>query len=265
MAHRVPIKISLDSFEGPLDLLIYLIQNNELDISSISISRITNQYLEYVMMMRNLNFDIASDFLVMAATLIYWKSKTILPNDDENKDESEDDELGFNQEDLVRQLLEHQRFLAAGDKIGMLPRLNEDFFVRPSMKPPVVKVWREMNVTDLGLSYQDILVRKKRSKKILQKETVSVSEKMKHFVDNLEIGRLTELQTLFEDNSRAEQVVTFLASLELSRLKKLKTFQQETYDPIFVELLEKIEKFGLQISSDFDKHTRPDADTGVTA
>src|SRR5436190_8209436 len=81
LAHRVPINIRVDRFEGPLDLLLYLIQSHELDVSKIAISRITDQYLAYVRLMQELDFDIASDFLVMAATLIQWKSKSLLPVD----------------------------------------------------------------------------------------------------------------------------------------------------------------------------------------
>src|SRR3954467_6243741 len=111
MASRLPITVRLESFEGPLDLLLYLIQSHELDISRISISRITDQYLAYVRLMQELCFDTASEFLVMAATLLHWKSKAILPQDPESAEASTQDEDGLmSQEELVRQLLEHQRF-----------------------------------------------------------------------------------------------------------------------------------------------------------
>src|SRR3989338_4171989 len=107
LANRVPITIRLESFEGPLDLLLYLIQSHELDVSKISLTQITDQYLAYVKLMQELNFDIASEFLVMAATLIYWKSKALLPQEDKGESAgltTEDGEL--TQEDLIRQLLE---------------------------------------------------------------------------------------------------------------------------------------------------------------
>src|ERR1700733_13340889 len=123
MAHRVPITVHLESFEGPLDLLLYLIQQHELDISKVSISKITDQYLAYVRLMQELNFDAASEFLVMAATLLHWKSRALLPQEEKT------DALGlagedgiFSQEDLVRQLLEHQRFLEAGETLAHLPQ-----------------------------------------------------------------------------------------------------------------------------------------------
>src|SRR5438270_13065729 len=101
MAHRLPITIRLESFEGPLDLLLYLIQSHEMDISRISISHITDQYLSYVRLMQELNFDIASEFLVMAATLILWKSKSLLPRDDEAVEGQNADDGELTQEDLI--------------------------------------------------------------------------------------------------------------------------------------------------------------------
>src|SRR3954467_807035 len=118
MASRLPITVRLESFEGPLDLLLYLIQSHELDISKISISKITDQYLAYVRLMQELNFDAASEFLVMAATLLHWKSRALLPQDLKTDATGNLLEEGaFSQEDLVRQLLEHQRFLAAGENL----------------------------------------------------------------------------------------------------------------------------------------------------
>src|SRR5271163_3913462 len=93
LAHRLPITIRLESFEGPLDLLLYLIQSHELDISKISISKITDQYLAYVRLMQELNFDTASEFLVMAATLLHWKSKAILPQEEAAQAAAEDEGL----------------------------------------------------------------------------------------------------------------------------------------------------------------------------
>src|SRR3954468_4395967 len=108
MAHRVPITVRLESFEGPLDLLLYLIQSHELDISKVSIGRITDQYLAYVQLIQELNFDAASEFLVMAATLLHWKSKALLPQEEKatGSGNSSDDDI-MTQEDLIRQLLEH--------------------------------------------------------------------------------------------------------------------------------------------------------------
>src|SRR6185437_7664843 len=187
MANRVPITVRLESFEGPLDLLLYLIQSHELDISKISLQTVTDQYLAYVRLMQELNFDVASEFLVMAATLILWKSKALLPREDGDSQTSSTEDEVMSQEELIRQLLEHQRFLAAGQDLAGRPRLHEDVFTRPNRRPPIEKIWKEMQVTQLALSYQDNLVRARRRKQVLRKETVSLTEKIDQFAEKLRI------------------------------------------------------------------------------
>lgn len=257
---RVPITIRLDCFEGPLDLLLYLIQSHELDISKVSLSKITDQYLSTIRFMQGLSFDMASEFLVMAATLLYWKSKAILPKDGDdaqgNTNNAEDDVL--TPEDLVRQLLEHRRFLAAGDDLGQFARLGEDVFARPNGRPAVERVWREMSVSDLVLSYQDTVVRSRRQRRVLRKETVSISQKIFEFADKLELGKITPLDDLISGNrERPEVVVAFLASLELSRLKKLRLHQQLVYHPIYLELITSLKGFDMQIATGFDAAVPP--------
>ncbi|MCM2279583.1 MAG: segregation/condensation protein A [Oligoflexia bacterium] len=256
MAQRVPITVRLESFEGPLDLLLYLIQSHELDISKVSISKITDQYLAYVRLMQELNFDTASEFLVMAATLLHWKSKALLPQE-QKADAAAAAEEEFTQEDLIRQLLEHQRFLAAGQDLAQLPRLGEDVFTRNNRKPPIEKVWKEMSLTDLTLTYQDMLVRARKRTTVLRKETVSLTDKILEFRHRLEVGKLVEMRNVIAIlGSKPETVVTFLASLELSRLKKMRLHQEGTYQPIFLELLEQLTDFNMQLASGFDN---PDA------
>ena|SRR5579859_6390290 len=102
MAHRAPITVRLDTFEGPLDLLLFLIQSHELDISTVSIGKITDQYLAYVRLMRDLDFDLASEFLVMASTLLQWKSKSLLPQENQDGDEARaEDDVPLTQEEQI--------------------------------------------------------------------------------------------------------------------------------------------------------------------
>lgn len=253
MDRRVPITIKLTGFEGPLDLLLHLIHVNELNVSTVSIGRITDQYLAYLRTMEDLNFEVASDFLVMAATLLYWKSKAILPKEGE-EELSEDEERVLTPEELLRQLLEHQRFLAAGDDLAQLPRLHEDVFARTPKRPPAQKVWKEMDVTSLALTYQDMLARARKRKTILKKETVSLASRITEFGYKLKLGEVTEMEKLMGPiPDKPEKVVTFLASLELARLRKLKVYQQEVYAKIYVELLESLEDFNTQLATGFDQ------------
>ena len=259
MAHRIPITIRLESFEGPLDLLLYLIQSHELDISRVSISKITDQYLAYVRLMQELNFDTASEFLVMAATLLHWKSRAILPQEDKNEKGlgTGEDEI-LSQEDLLRQLRDHQKFLKAGENLAQLPLLGEDVFCRANAKPPVEKIWREMNISDLAIAYQEMLVRVRRRTHVLKKETVSLSDKIAEFCDRLPLNQLIEFRNLLSAVPyRAEIVATFLATLELARLRKMRVHQEMTYSPIYVELLEALTGFDMKLVAEFDSKPEP--------
>mgnify|MGYP003950507983 CR=1 FL=1 len=249
-----PLTVRLESFEGPLDLLLCLIRTHELDISKVSIGNVTDQYLAYVQVMKDLNFDLAGEFLVMAATLIKWKSQSVLPNENEDEINNIDsEEFELTQEQLILQMLEHQRYLAAGESLLQLPKLHEDVFLRENKKPPANKIWKEMNITGLAMNYQQAIVHSRKRSKILQKETVSLSDKIVQMGNKLELGRLIDINKLMSINpSTAEKVVTFLASLELSRLKKLRLYQEEVFHPILLELIETLENFNLSLATGFD-------------
>jgi len=252
LSHRVPIHIQLEQFEGPLDLLLHLIQSHELDVSRVSISKITDQYLAYIRLMHELNFDTASDFLLMAATLLLWKSRSLLPRDEEEAQATEEDEHLPTPEDLIRQLLEHQRFLAAGEELNSRPKLGEDTFTRPSMKPPTHKIWRELKLTDLVLGYQESLIRARKTRTVLRKETVSITGKIKEISSKMEAGQMIEMDRFIADRENIDEViVTFLASLELARMKKLRMHQQQTYGAILIELIEKISDLEIHLADAF--------------
>lgn len=255
------ITIRLEQFEGPLDLLLYLIQSQELDISTVSISKITDQYLNALKLMQELNFDLASEFLVMAATLILWKSKALMPKEEDPNALLEETSLPLTQEDLVRQLLNRQRYLEAAAVLAQRPMLGDDVFTRPSKRPPVEKIWKEMNVTQLAGTLQDLLIREQRRARIvMKKETVSLATKIQEFARRLKPQQVTALETLVADiETRGEWVVAFLASLELSRLKKLRIHQTENFAPIYVELLEELLNFDTRQSTGFD-YVRTDVD-----
>lgn len=247
-------KIRLEQFEGPLDLMLYLIQSQELDVSTVSISQITNQYLHAIKLMQELDFEIASEFLVMAATLILWKSKALMPKENEDNQNLEEIAAPLTQEELVRQLLMRQRYLEAAAKLAQYPLLGDDVFNRPTKRPPVEKVWKSMNMSTLATTYQDLLIREnRRARVVMKKETVSLQEKIQEFGRRLKLNELTQLDTLITDKSvRGEWVVGFLASLELSRLKQVKLHQDKTFDPIYVELINEMINFDSKQTSGFD-------------
>ena len=194
-----PFTIRLEQFEGPLDLMLYLIQSQELDISGVSISKITDQYLQALKLMQEMDFDIASEFLLMAATLILWKSKALMPKEDDGQADASEIEVPLTQEELVQQLLMRQRYLEMAGRIGENPLLGHDVFTRPNKRPPIEKIWKEMNVSSIAMTYQDLLIREqRRARVVMKKETVSLSEKLKEFGNRLTPKQITALETLIE-------------------------------------------------------------------
>jgi chromatin segregation and condensation protein Rec8/ScpA/Scc1 (kleisin family) len=144
--------------------------------------------------------------------------------------------------------------LAAAAEMAQRPFLDDDVFARPTKRPPVEKIWKEMNVTQLATTLQDLLIRERRRAHIvMKKETVSLATKIQEFARRLQPHQLTALETLVADvKTRGEWVVAFLASLELSRLKKLRIHQQENFAPIYVELLEELLNFDTRQAQGFD-------------
>jgi segregation and condensation protein A len=247
------MQVRVPTFEGPLDLLLYLIQSHELDISKVTISKVTDQYLAYVRAMQVLDFDVASEFLVLAATLLFWKSRALLPQDKApTLSDAADAEIPLTPEELIRQLQEHRRYLAAGQDLAKANLLGDDVFARPNGAPAVERVWRQMSLSDLTLSMQDVLTFARRRKTVLKKETVSLTDRILQFGNRLALNQPTLLRDLMSlQPDKPEVVVTFLASLELGRLKKLKLYQQDTYQDIFVELVETLQGLDTQLLTGF--------------
>lgn len=262
------LKIRIDQFEGPLDLMLFLIQKNELDISSISLHQITDQYVQYVNLMRELNFDVASDFLVMAATLIYIKSKKLLPGGDDEAPltDGDDDGLPRSEADILRRLRELQSFQEASRRILELPRLNVDIFTRPNVPPPEKQtIWKEMDITQLSLAIQDVLKRARKRTKVIIRESISLPERIAALGRILKVGEMTEFSSVISSEStKGEIVVTFIALLELARLKKLKVFQNEAFGTIYLTLTEEIDSLDPKLMTGFQYQARTSINEAAT-
>ncbi len=235
------LRVKLASFEGPLDLLLYLIQKDEFDIRQIKIAEITNQYLRTLDLMRDHNLDVAGDFLLMASTLIWLKSRTMLPQTDELL-ASEGDEI-MTQEELMRRLLEHQRYRAMAMDFKQMPIMGQDFFKRPlpDEREKREQLLKEMNLTDLTLAFQGMLMRSRRPEIRLKKDRLSIADAAKRIADRLGAQEVSDFQSLFSENpDRNELVVTFLAILELGRLQKIRVLQHVVYGTIYVVLRDRL-------------------------
>ena len=251
------LKIRTDQFEGPLDLLLFLIQKNEMDVSAISLHKITDQYVQYITMMRELNFDVASEFLVMAATLIHLKSKRLLPGDDELT-QSNDPDAPPSEEELVRRLLEYKKFQEAGRKMAELPMFGRDIFPRPGVTPPEKQtVWKELDLTGLTLAFQDVLRRSRSRSRVIIREVTSIPERINEIAKILKVGELSEFASIMSpEPDRTEIIVTFIALLELARLKKLKLYQNETFGSIYLTLTESVSELDPALMTGFQYNNK---------
>ena len=232
MAVHVQLKI----YEGPLDLLLHLIKKNELDIVDIPIASITEQYLAALELMQGLNLDVSGEYLVMAATLLHIKSKMLLPP--EEVDEDDDEEDGDSREDLIRRLLEYERFKNAARDLEEREVLNRDVFARQDRSERVREVsFEQLSVFDLMSALQRVLERfPGPSVHRVVQETVSVRERMTHILDELHRRPSVLFHELFESaRSRMDVVVTFLALLELIRIRAVHALQKERLGPIVME------------------------------
>ena len=231
------LEVFLDAFEGPLDLLLYLIKRHNLDILDIPIAAITRQYMEYVEMMKELQFELAADYLVMAAMLAEIKSRMLLPRP-VNEDEEEDDPRA----ELIRRLQEYERFKKAAEDINELPRMERDIFPVSVTVPDlsVRKLHPTVELKDLMFAFKEVLVRSEMfTHHHIQMEPLSVRERMSIILSKVEPNKFTPFTDLFDPKEgRLGVVVTFLAILELVKESLIGLVQTNPYEPIHVTVAE---------------------------
>jgi segregation and condensation protein A len=231
--------VRLEGFEGPLDLLIHLIKKNEVNVYDIPIAIITEQYLEYLRLMQELNLDIAGEFLVMAATLIHIKSRMLLPRP--GPDQLEEGEEEDPREGLVRRLLEHQKFKAAAELLHDRETLRSAQFIRPESAVAAVagddlEPELEVDLFSLLAAFRGVLERARtRPKVVLPPEQISIEQRIEQLLERLSETEAAGFEDLFADvDSRPDLIVTFLALLEMIRLKLIRVFQSGSFGPIRV-------------------------------
>ncbi|MDM8545462.1 ScpA family protein [Candidatus Venteria ishoeyi] len=233
------LQIFLETFEGPLDLLLYLIQRQDLDILNIPVTKITQQYLQYIKLMRELELNLAGEYLVMAALLLEIKSRLLLPRDEEEDGEEEADP----RKQLVQQLQEYARFKKAAEDIGQLPAMGVDTFLLDVEMPPIPQTKKPPKIPLEALlqAMQDVLLRiEMHSAHQISREPLSVRERMTQLLELLSQHPELDFQLLFNtEEGRAGVVVAFLASLELVKEKLVNIRQEYAFGPI--QLVEKLE------------------------
>jgi segregation and condensation protein A len=238
----VTTRVQLEIFEGPLDLLLHLIKRNEVSITDIPIATITEQYLATLEVMQTFNLDVAGEFLVMAATLIHIKSRMLLPMADDEEDEEEGTDP---RQELVRRLLEYQRYKDVADQLERRELLTRDVFVRSAAPAEEIPApgFREVSVFELLTALKRVLDRL--PKDVVHEvmlEKITVREKMTLLLDQLRTQGKILFESLFaEVTIRMEVIVTFLAMLELVKVRAIRIFQEEATGPIHIEAAAGIE------------------------
>jgi len=228
------LEVFLDAFEGPLDLLLYLIRRQNLDILDIPLAQITAQYMEYIEMMRELRLELAAEYLVMAAMLAEIKSRMLLPRPQEEEEEGEDPRA-----ELIRRLQEYERFKQAAEELHGLPQVGRDVFPvqvevphkHIERKPP------DVDLKELLLALRDVLKRADMfSRHHVTREPLSLRERMSRVLEAVRPDRFTDFHELFDiTEGRDGVVVTFMAILELLKQTLIEMVQAENFGPIHVK------------------------------
>ncbi len=231
-------EVKLEVFEGPLDLLLHLINRNELSITDIPIALIAQQYLETIELMKSLNLEVAGEYLVMAAFLTHIKSQMLLPLGDEDQDSGES--LQDPRDELVAHLLEYKRYKEASDNLGALKQLDRDIFSRepsedvsdfPKSKQPL-----EVSLPELLHTLRELLARTARRDLIeLEPERLKVQDKIHEILERLNVSPQITFRSLFEASaSRINILTTFLALLEIMKLQLVRVYQDEPFGTILI-------------------------------
>jgi len=230
-------KLKLDIFEGPLDLLLYLIKKNDIDITNIPIGRVTEQYMEYIEMMKIFDLDIVGDFLVMAATLMHIKSKMLLPPDPSDQEDLEDDP----RDELTRRLIEYKKFKEIAEALKNKENERKDFFPRVidedrrrQMQEDAKEIFVDVSLFDLINAFSQAL--KKMPEEFIHEiieDKYTIEDKIHYILHHLLNEPSILLKDLFTQcRGRVEIIVTFMAVLELIRLKEIKVIQKKIFGDI---------------------------------
>jgi segregation and condensation protein A len=227
------LQVFLEAFEGPLDLLLYLIRRQNIDILDIPIAEITKQYVQYIEVMKEMQLELAGEYLLMAAMLAEIKSRMLLP-----RPEAEDDEEDDPRAELVRRLQEYERFKKAAEDISELPRLERDVFVASADAPErkIVTKMPDVTMKELLLAFHDVLKRAEMFSNLhMQREPLSVRQRMSEILSRIKAGTFTDFVDLFDpEEGRMGVAVTFIAILELLKESVIEVVQSDIYQPLHV-------------------------------
>ena len=230
------LEVFLEAFEGPLDLLLYLIRRQNIDILNINIAEITEQYISYVELMEAAQFELAAEYLVMAAMLAEIKSRFLLPRMEENDEDEEDPRA-----QLIRRLQEYERYREAAEKIDEMPRHYRDFHIASAELPVLDKEvpLPEIDLQEILMAFADVLHRSDlKESHHIQRQALSTREKMSQILLGISDKQFTPLTSLvLKDEGKLGIVVTFLAVMELIKESLVELVQSEPFAPIHIKAI----------------------------
>jgi len=242
------LQVQIGTFEGPLSLLLFLIKKNEVDICDIPIHEITKQYLEYIQIMKELNLEVAGEFVAMAATLIYIKSRMLVPQYNEQGEEIIDDP----RKELVQKLLEYQKYKEAGKLL-----YNRDLWVRGS-KDPMPTVESEIILDERGLfaliaAFRQLMKEAVKTTHEVYGRGMSISARLIEIKHRFIVGERIELRSLLSETfTKKELLITFLSVLELCRMSFTRVYQTEAFSSIYIETIKVVSSDVVNRVQEFD-------------
>jgi segregation and condensation protein A len=263
------ILVKIDRFDGPLALLLHLVQKEEMRIQDLDLTTITNQYLEYLQKMQDLNFDVAGEYLFMAATLLYLKSQTVADeSQDQNLIKITAGEMGLEIQtrgDLIKRLEELERFQRLGQRLWGLPKKGHEIFVHPKIDRKAIEnsILTPIDLQQLTETMMDLIRRDKKKYAVVKRDRLSIKEKLVRLKSLLKEGETTQFDKLLDaaETGIIDKVITFISLLELARLKKLQIFQNEDKGSIYIEVKESLDSFDPESANGFD----PEGEAPATA
>jgi segregation and condensation protein A len=237
------LQVFLEAFEGPLDLLLYLIRRQNLDILDIPVAEITRQYVEYIEVMKELQLELAGEYLLMAAMLAEIKSRMLLPRPEVEEEEEKDPRA-----ELVRRLQEYERFKKAAEDLRDLPRLERDLYIANADAPErkITTELPDVTLKELLLAFHDVLKRAELYSNLhLQREPLSVRQRMSEILSRISASSFSGFADLFDpEEGRMGVAVTFIAILELLRESMIEVAQAEAFAPLHVRAASSVRLVG---------------------
>lgn len=254
------ILVKIDRFDGPLALLLHLVQKEEMRIQELELTTITHQYLDYLQKMQDLNFDVAGEYLFMAATLLYLKSQTVADeSQDQNTIKITAGEMGLEIQtrgDLIKRLEELERFQRLGQRLWGLPKKGHEIFVKAKVDRKAIEnsILTPIDLQQLTEVMMDLIRREKKKYTVVKRDRLSIKEKLVRLKSMLKEGDNTQFDKLLDENETGiiDKVITFISLLELARLKKLQIYQNEDQGTIYIEVKESLDSFDPESANGFD-------------